>query len=325
MRLQRCFYGATPIKNAKILAFALTVSVTAIASPRVQAIERDAVVNLIKQRGGKISEVEVLAVSTDRDITPVLYYEKGNSVPSCGLFARSPKKTTPDFIELVGSDPGVNFPQCLNIVSIAPFNLQARRYLAIEYISRETRDEVYRNFHYLYKDTAQGYQADELLNEAVPGIPTTVSESMPSPAKARDGIRGARVAYLKKKFPNWTAQERDFISEANSSFLPFEEKNKQRCHFVAEAGMTPVDIDNQAYISESRCVVLLASSRLIKTNKTYYIELFEAANGKRMASIISVSPEGKITAEKSLANEVIRTGATNDIKTTKAALVNLIR
>jgi hypothetical protein len=304
--------------------FSVAAGPWVIASSHALAIEQNDVSKLIAQCGGKLSEVTPLAVSPDRDLAPVIYYEKGNSVPSCGLVTLSPQKNTTDFIELVGSEPKVNFPQCLNITSITPFKLQGKNYLSVEYISRETRDEVYRNFHYLYKDAAQGYLAGDSLNGAVAGMETTVSKSMPSPAKARDGIRSARLAYLRKTFSNWTAQERDFISEGNSSFLPFEDKRSRQCHFVAEAGATAVDTSSSAYVTGSGCVSLLASSRLTKANITYFIELFNVESGRQFAAIISVAADGKITAEQSLANKVNGAGATRDIRTAKAALVDLI-
>lgn len=308
----------------KNLVLNVAASLLVTASSHTLAIEQNDVSKFVAQRGGKISEVTPLAVSPDRNIAPVIFYEKGNFVASCGLLTASSPNDKLNFIELVGSEPKVNFPQCLNITSITPFRLKGKNYLSVEYISRETRDEVYRNFHYLYKDTAKGYRSDDALNGTVSGTETTVPEAMPSPSKTKDGIRAARLAFLKKTFSDWKAQERDFISEENSSFLPFEDKKSKQCHLVVEAGATPADVDTNAYVSESGCVTLLASSRLTKANNTYYIELFKAETGKQFAGIISVSPEGKIVPERSLANEVNRAGATEDIKAAKAALATLI-
>ena len=61
-----------------------------------------------------------------------MFYDKGNSVPSCGLLVSSAAGKGPIFIELVGSDPGVGFPQCLSIARITPFKLLKKDYLVID-------------------------------------------------------------------------------------------------------------------------------------------------------------------------------------------------
>jgi len=92
---------------------------------------------------------------------------KRESVPSCGLLTASLGGKGPAFIKLVGSDPGVDFPQCLSIPAITPFKRQNKEYIVIEYLLRETRDDVDRHVHYLVHSEAHSFVTDKLLTEAV--------------------------------------------------------------------------------------------------------------------------------------------------------------
>jgi hypothetical protein len=44
--------------------------------------------------------------------------------------------------------------------AITPFKLQNKEYIVIAYLSRETREDVDRHFHYLVRSEAQGFVTD---------------------------------------------------------------------------------------------------------------------------------------------------------------------
>ena len=121
------------MKNVFSLAMAFAVFT---AIPDSKAAAQDDAAKHIAQRGAKISDVKPIAQSLGSDVIPVIYYEKGKTVQSCGLFINVPGKQNPDFVELSSPDPGADFPQCLNITAIVPFKLQDKNYITVEYISR---------------------------------------------------------------------------------------------------------------------------------------------------------------------------------------------
>jgi hypothetical protein len=275
----------------------------------------------VKEQGGHIGEFKVHAHSPDPDVVPVVFYAKGNSVPSCGLVTARSGSAAPGFIELVGSDPGVDFPQCLNIESMVPFKLQGRDYIAVEYVSRETREDVYRNFSYVVRDGSKGFLLDEALGAGGEGDETTVG----APSKPAEGVKRARIAAAKKAFPQWQLQERDFISDKASSFAIFDDRKAQQCHVVAEAGAAPVAASLTDYAPGARCAGVLASTRLEKTGTNYYMAMFKSDGAKHMVTVTSVAPDGKVACEKGLSETINKSGATRDIKSAKAALAAALR
>jgi hypothetical protein len=279
----------------------------------------------IIQRGWKPFEGEAIARSPSHDLKPILFYEKGNLVPSCGLIAAVPGGKEPNFIALVGSDPGVDYPQCLDIRSMVPFRLQNKDYIAVEYVSRDTREDSYRGFHYVHRDAAKGYITDKILTAAVPNSPGDDSSVKVAKSKTIEGVKLARSAYLAKAFPLWHFLDRDFISDKFSSFAILTDKKTQQCHFVVEAGAAPVTSNHIEFAPGARCISILASSRLEKSGTIYYIAIFKSDNGKQVVAIMSVDPNGKVMAEKTLSDNVNRSGATKDIKSAKVALSNMLR
>lgn len=309
--------GVRPSARSSNLAIAL-------ASPDEKNTQ-DNVAKLVAQRGAKISDVRPLASPLGSEIIPAIYYEKGTTVPSCGLIIKTRGRQDPSFVELLSPESGLDFPQCLNITSIVPFKLANRNYVSVEYISRETRNENYRSFHYLYRDETGDFIVDRTLTNAVPSLDTTIAEAMPTPAKRLDGIRGARLAYLTAAFPQWQIERRDFISDANSSFAAFEDKTNNQCHFAVEAGGKPLVASSVEYSHEEKCIGVLASSRLVRPTITYYLELFKTGPNKQRVGIMSATPEAVINIEKSLSDEINRAGAAKDVKTARAALARLLQ
>jgi hypothetical protein len=279
----------------------------------------------IRQRGWALYESNHVARSPSPDIAPVLYYEKGGFAPSCGLITTSPQ-AGPDFIEILGPDSDVEWPQCLNIVSMIPFKLASKNYIAVEYVIRDTREDFYRSFHYVYRDTAKGYITDKILTNAVPNGPASdVSVMMRPASKAMDGVKFARAAHLAKAFPQWRLPDRDFILGKTSSFAILEDQRAQRCNFVAEGGAALVSLNHEEFAPGTKCVTVSASSRLEKAGTMYYLAMFKSDQGKQVVAVTSVSADGKVTAEKALTDAVNRSGATKDMKSAKVSLSNMLR
>jgi hypothetical protein len=291
------------------------------SAPAATAVD---VGSYVKQQGWKRIDAASLPRSPVPDVAPMMFYDKGNSVPSCGLLTASAGGKGPVFIELVGSDPGVGFPQCLAIVAITPFKMQNKEYMAIEYLSRETREDVDRRFHYLVRDAAQSFVTDSVLTDAAPVSSAGQGAAGTVPTKGQDGVRFARLAQVGKTQPTWRLLERDFISDKSSSFATFHDKSATKCQFVTEAGGAPVVTSYDAFAPSTKCDSVLASSRVEKGGKVYYLAMFKTQDQKQLVGITSVAPDGRIEVENTLAESINRSGMTKDMKAAKAALMKAI-
>ncbi|MEH6435946.1 hypothetical protein [Massilia sp. DD77] len=269
----------------------------------------------VRQQGWKRYEGKPSAKALGAELVPVMFYDKGNAVPSCGLLTGGGAGSPPGFIELVGSEPGVNFPQCLDLVAITPFRMRNLEYVAVEYRSRETREDIERGFHYLVRDPVKGFLTDEALTGAVPSMPL----ELPA-ATSIDAVRIARSAALARDYPQWGLVERDFISDNASSFAVFEDRKAQQCHFVAEAGGAPLAFSQAVFFPAAACAGVLASSRYERSGVVYYLVMFTSRDKQRLVAVTSVAADGKITAEKSLSDAIQRAGDIRDMRTAKAAL-----
>jgi hypothetical protein len=257
------------------------------------------------------------------DVAPLMFYAKGNSVPSCSLLTTAAGAKAPNYIELVGSDPDVGFPQCVGIKSMTLFKLQGKEYLTVGYLARETREDTDIRFHYLVRDQAKGFVTDVALTDAVPSSPSGLHSRDPVAVKPVDGVRLARIAHLTKAYPAWRFMERDFISDKASSFSIFEDKKARRCQFVTEAGAAPVATAHTSFAAAD-CASVLASARFDKAGKVYYLAMFKDHGGRQTVGVTSVSVDGVIATEKPLADAINRNGATKDMRSAKAALMRAI-
>lgn len=284
----------------------------AIATFSMQATAQSVnVAAFLKERGAEPAELRQLARSPSPAVVPVAFFDKDGMAPSCGVLVATPRAATPRYIDILNADSGSNFPQCVGIPSIRAFRLQGRHYLAIEYLDRDTRDDTYRRFHYVYDDPAQGFVEDKMLNDDVPSSDI---------AQTADGVKLARAAVMRKTFPRWKFLYRDFIADGTSAFATFEDGKRHACHFALEAGAMPVTADLADVASTTRCAGVLATSRLATPAGTYYLSMFESEAGKHMVAIASVANDGAIRIEKDLSSSINRTGATGDIKAAKLAL-----
>ena len=303
-----------------LLLLALTAG--AAAAPAVKAID---VVGYLRQRGWEPADEGNALKSPVPEVAPLVFYAKGNSVPSCGLLTASAESKAPDYIELVGSDPGVGFPQCLGIKSMTPFKLQNKEYLAVSYLARETREDTDVHFHYLVRDRSKRFVTDAALTDAVPSSPSGLHPRNPVTVKPADGVRLARIALLGRAYPAWRFMERDFISDRTSSFSISEDKAARRCQFVTEAGAAPVAVAHTTFAPETSCDSILASSRLEKGGRVYYLAMFEVQGKRQLVGVTSVAPNGDIGPETALSAAINRTSATKNMAAAKAALMSQLQ
>lgn len=284
-----------------------------------------AAARFLKERGATKAELGQVARSPAPTVTPVAFFDKDAMAPSCGLLIAKPGSPTPRFIELVGSEPDAGFPQCLAIPSMTLFTLQGRKVLMIESLRRETREDVYREFHYLHEEPGQGFVVDKVLDAAAPGKESSIADATPTAARTLEGIKLARAAVVKQTYPQWRFHDRDFIADNASSFAVFDDSTARECHIAVEAGAQPVTVGLADVVPGSRCAGVLASSRLKTPAATYYLGLFKSDGAKQLTAIVSVTTAGAITNERDLSAILNRAGATGDIKAAKAALAAHLR
>lgn len=296
------------------LAAFLSVAANAGSAPATNAVDAG---RYLRQQGWEPYEGKNVAWSPVPDVAPVMYYEKDNAVPSCGVLMASAAGKAPAFVELVGAEPGVGFPQCLGIPSITRFRLQNKEYIAVEYLSRETREDIDRHYRYLVRASSGGLVPDDALAEAVRPMATDLAGTGPH---APLGVKLARAALLAKAYSAWQLLERDVISDPSSSFAILQNRKTGQCQFVAEAGSVPVAVAHTAFAPEASCAEVLASSRLEKNGKVFYLTMFRGQDRKHWVGLVSVSAEGSVSAEKALAEGINRAGATKDMKSAKAFL-----
>ena len=296
----------------------VALSLAAIGIPA--AAQPADVASFLKARGAEDAGLQLMARSPNPAIVPESFYEKDNSVPSCGVLITPPHRGKPRYVDIVGSEPHVDFPACMGMPSITAFRLQGRNYVMVEYYSRETREDTYRAFHYLVEDGGAGFVTDEEIFKGMSGENATLRRSEFGSAHPLEGIKQARAAVMKTSFPQWRFVERDFIADKMSSFATFEDAESHACFFAAEAGAKPVSASLSEVTGDTRCAGVLASSRLTTPAATYYLALVKTDTGRQRVGIVSVARDGGIKIEKELSDTLNRAEATRDIKTAKAVL-----
>jgi hypothetical protein len=307
--------------DTSTIKFAARVIGLTIATLVIQAAAQPMdVATFLKERGAEHARLRLIARSPNPAIVPVSLYEKDNSVPSCGVLIVPLRGDKPRYIEIVGSEPHVDFPACVGMPSITSFRLQGRNYVMVEYLSRETRDETTREFHYLVEDTNAGFVTDKKIYEGMSGEYAALRRSELGTARPLEGIKQARAAVMKTSFPQWRFLDRDFIADNTSSFATFEDSKSHACYFAVEAGEKPVTASLAYTAADTRCTGVLASSRLATPAATYYLALVKADTGRQLVGIASVAKDGSVRIEKDLADDLNRAEATRDIKTAKTAL-----
>ncbi len=303
------FAGYKLLATMKITTLFLAL---AIAPFSLQAAAQSVnIAAFLKERGAERAELRQLARSPNPAVVPVAFYDKDGNAPTCGLLVAVPHAAKPRYIDMLDADGGMTFPQCVAIPSIKAFRLQNRRYLAVEYLDRDTRDDTYRYFHYVYDDPAQGFVEDRMLNDEVP---------LSDFRKEADGIKLARAAMMRKTFPQWRFLERDFIAGDTSSFATFEDGHAHACHLAMEAGAKPLSANLAEVASATGCAGVLAATKLAAPAATYYIAMFRSDAGKQLIAIASIANDGALKVEKGLSADINGAGATGDIRAARTAL-----
>jgi len=276
--------------------------------------------NYLHEQGWKPYETSMLPKSPKSEIKPIIFYDKGNSVPSCGLISLSPVEEKPEFIELAGSDPGVGFPQCLNINSIIPFKVYDKEYLMVDYRVRETRDDIDHRFHYMVKNSSHRFVTDKAITDAAPIIAENGNSAQPFLKKSVDGVRYARIRIISLKQQGWNLLERDFISDNFSSFATLEDKKLGQCRFLTEAGGVPIVASQKDFSTDEKCDGILGSSRFEKGGKVYYLAMFRTSKRKGIVAVTSVAADRSVTIERALAAVININGTARDLKAAKTIL-----
>lgn len=180
----------------------------------------------VTQQGWALVKSKALTLPVS-DMAPVVYTAKGDFAPSCGLLAHTATGT--EFFEMLSPEPDTGFPQCLAINDVAAFELRNRRYLVFEYINRDTKEDFYRQYFYLYRDTAGRYVADNDLNDsAVWSEPLRARKNTINAPQAAEGVRRAKGILLSKAVPGMRFLEREFMAGKTSAFAAFHDKAKEK-------------------------------------------------------------------------------------------------
>jgi hypothetical protein len=113
------------------------------------------VTKYLAQRGWAAYDSKARLAMPANDIAPLTYYANGANVPSCGLLAGT--ANAPKFIDILSTEPGEQYPHCAAINDVAAFKLAGRDYLVFTYTDRDTRNESYEQFFYVYKSKTGDY------------------------------------------------------------------------------------------------------------------------------------------------------------------------
>lgn len=286
------------------------------ATRNASAVSAPNVSKYVAERGWTVAKSKALTLPVS-DIAPVLYTAKGDFAPSCGLLAQTSAGT--EFFEILSPEEGAGFPQCLVIDDVAAFELRKRQYLVFEYLNRDTKEDVYRQYFYVYRDAAGRYIADKELNESPAWAEAVVaSNSKVNRPLAKEGIRRARGTVLANMVPGMHFLERDFIAEQTNAFASFHDKARNKCAFVVESGSKPTTFGHDLFASGDTCLEVLATSKLERAGITYFLALFRGTTRNHLTAV-SVAANGAIAAETRAALAAEKASALVNMKATKAA------
>ena len=252
------------------------------------------------------------------DIAPVVYTAKGDFAPSCGLLAHTAAGT--EFFEMLTPEQGAGFPQCLAINDVAPFEMRNRQYLVFEYINRDTKEDFYRQYFYLYRGPAGRYIADNELNDSAVWIePFRASPNSINAPRAQEGVRRAKGILLSKAVPGMQFLEREFMVGKTSTFAAFHDKSKEKCTFLVDAGAKPIMFQHDLFASGDKCKTVLAAGKMEHAGATYYLALFKGASRNHLG-VVSVGPNNIVAAESRGAIAAAKKSTLADLKTAREAL-----
>lgn len=247
------------------------------------------------------------------DIAPVLYFAPGDTAPSCGLLSQG--KGAPAFIDVLRPERPGGFPQCLAIDAAAAFSLDKNPYLVFEIVNRDSKTDTYRQYFYVYKNSAGAWVKDEELHLALarsrnaPGF----REKLKGVA---DGVRLAKASFIRKSMPGMTLSPRDSIYTDSASYAVLEDKAARQCAFVLEKAGTLFRFDHTTFAGGDKCTDVLATSKFNEKGKIYFMTMFKGVKQKRLA-IVSVSQSNAVTAEKELAALALAKASLTDMRSVR--------
>ena len=271
----------------------------------------------VAQQGWSLAKAKspTLPVS---DIAPVVYTARGDFAPSCGLLAQTAAGT--EFFEMLSPEEGAGFPQCLAVNDAAAFELRNRQYLVFEYINRDTKEDFYRQYFYVYRDSTGRYMADKELNdsavwtESLRASPNSVNAPL-----AQEGVRRAKGILLSKAVPGMQFLEREFMAGKTSTFAAFHDKSNEKCAFVVDVGAKPVIFGHELFAGGDKCKTVLAAGKMDHAGTTYYLALFKGST-RNHVGVVSVADNNTVAAESKRAIAAAKKSTLVDMKTVKAAL-----
>jgi hypothetical protein len=285
------------------------------------------VAKYLSQQGWTAFENRAKFANPSPDIAPVMYYGKGTNVPSCGLLSAA--TGTPRFIEILAAETGEQYPHCAGINDAAAFKLAGKEYLVFGYLDRDTRDETYEQFFYVFKDKTGDYSTDEQLNQGAGNAANEVPAKKAgtnAALKGIDGIRLARTYMMKKSQPTLELQSRDLITDNKGAFAVFLDKSSATCSFVLDNGIELSAYSSELFAEHRACQNYLASSKFDAPDKTYYLGMFKGGDASTKIAIFSIAKNtSAVRAEKELALSAAATRKVADIKSLKAYLAEVER
>jgi hypothetical protein len=288
-------------------SFLISLAAIAVTQPSWAAPN---VAQYLVQQGWTAYDSKARLTMPADDIVPVIYYINGASVPSCGLLSGA--ASAPKFIEILSPEAGEQYPHCPSINDAAGFKMAGRDYVVVEYSNRDSRNDTFEEFFYVYKNRVGQYEADEQLNADASSVGDKAQKTRP---KAADGIRLARAYALKQSQPGMELQTRDLLIDGGNAFAVFKDQAHATCSFVLDNGAAVNKYSSELFAEPGKCVNYLASSKLDTPTKTYYLGMFKGSDAATNIAIVSVNKaNAAVQAEKDLARAAAATGKVSDIK-----------
>jgi len=295
--------------------------------PHANAAEKDAsiVAAFLAKNGWELSRNKMNFAAPVADIVPIHFFSKGAKSPSCGLLVQ--KASELNFIEILMSESEDLYPHCASIKEAVSFRLADRLYLLFIYTEKDTRDEIYDRFFFVYRDQDGLYHVEKELNESEIPVELVRKNSKRvglhgtwHVVTAEDGIRLAKATFVRNTAPSLNFLDRDFISSRGNSFSVLKDRKQQKCLFVVENDGNFEKFSSDLFTADGKCVDFLASSQSKKGEKTFFLGIFEGIDKSRNIAVFSVTPNGQIRDERELALLIRNSGKTGNVKSAKAYL-----
>lgn len=303
-----------------IFSINLSLAVLSITNVCSAAATGPEIGNFLSKNGWTAYDQNKPVAKLSDDLVPLMYYPKNIDVPACGLLNAEAGNLS--FLEILAPEAGAEYPHCGGINDGASFNMSGKKYFVYEYSDRDSRDETYGRFFYVYR-TKNSYVIDEKLNAAFDGVLQTKGKA---PLKAMEGIKLARGYQLQLSQPKLTMLSRDLVADSGGGFAVFKAKSNAICTFVVDNGVQLTSYTSATFNKDGSCVNYIASSKLETPAKIFYLGMYNGSNETRQLAIFSVEKNtAVVSVENELATSAIKTGKIVDIKSFKAYITDSVR